>query len=357
MAIGVAIGVAVVACVLALIALLRRPVRGRHAVTMELSLTLLRYDEGLGRLAAQTRRAERWWDDVDPMEQHHIDRALSMWDMAAWYVATGRVERGAFLEVFRWDIVDLWERAYPYVLHRRVDQPSLWPSLTDLYMDAYEDTAGATRPRHEPHTFPQRSVSPEGVSDVEDDESVQPSFTVAPVTVSPPAEAPAPVTVAPVAAAAVTPATVASVEAPLPPEEPVVPEIQPVPHPPVRAADVGWVPPSEEEVAPATDPWTKALRKAGPVSRPYPARRPSLLPPVRQVPEMITEEWQVTPAGRPTRPASEAPRATPSPAPRPTTRPTTRSAQRPAPAAPSLEVDQVIALTEAQTLVRSVVGG
>ncbi|MBK5306278.1 MAG: hypothetical protein JJD92_06270 [Frankiaceae bacterium] len=286
-----AIALAGCACLLALLALVRRPVHGRHAMTMQLSLTLLRYDEGLGLLAAHTRRAHRWWDDVEPAEQHLIDRALSMWDLAAWYVATGRVERRAVLEVFRWNIVDLWERAYPYVLHRRVDQPTLWPSLTDLYLDAYDMSGGTRSPLPEPEAEPSepgpRSVSPEAVEQ------------------------------AAVADAQVSLEAAASLEPQRRP--PVAPErLEPLPHPAVRAADVGWA---------------DALREAGPVT----AARPPLLlraRPIHHHAEIVTEEWG---SGAVTRPA----RSKPAPVRRP----------------PGLEVEQVIDLTDATSGARAQVLG
>src|SRR4051794_13357913 len=141
---GIAIGVALWAGAVALFALMR-PVEGRQALTMQLSLSLLRYDEGLGLLAAQSDRDGQWWEGVDATERHLIDRALSMWDLAAWYVASGRVDGRTVIDVFRWQIVDLWERAYPYIQHRRAEQPTLWLSLADLYLDAY-----AAAPRKAP---------------------------------------------------------------------------------------------------------------------------------------------------------------------------------------------------------------
>jgi hypothetical protein len=139
----VAIALAAWAGIVALFALMR-PVDGRHAMTMRLSLTLLRYDDGLALLSAEARRSETWWLDIDPATQHHIDRALSMWDLAAWYVATRRVDRRAVMDVFRWHIVNLWECAYPYVEHRRQEQPTMWASLTDLYLDAYNERPRTT---------------------------------------------------------------------------------------------------------------------------------------------------------------------------------------------------------------------
>jgi hypothetical protein len=302
--IWIAIGLATGACVLALVALLRRPVHGRHAMTMDLSLTLLRYDEGLGLLAAQARRSDRWWENVDPMDQHVIDRALSMWDLAAWYVATGRVERQAFVDVFRWDIVDLWERAYPYVLHRRVDQPSLWSSLTDLYVDAYETGRESRPPQHVPRHIPPRSVSPESAQTEHLEPLDRPTKT--------------PSTPAPVPAA--------------PSQELSTPE--PVPHPVLRAADVGWPAPPRPLLPATDDSWVRALQEAGPVVPPATRRGASLRMPIRSMPEVVVEELRADAGVRPARPARLM-----------------RLSQ------PSLELDQVIDLTEAQTTVRSSVGG
>src|SRR3954447_1625652 len=95
---GIAIGVAIWAAAVGVFALMR-PVEGRQALTMQLSLSLLRYDEGLGLLAAQCDRDAQWWEDVDHAERHLIDRALSMWDLAAWYVASGRVDGRTVIEV------------------------------------------------------------------------------------------------------------------------------------------------------------------------------------------------------------------------------------------------------------------
>ena len=317
-----AIALAAAALLVALLSL-RRPVAGRHAMTMELSLTLLRYDEGLGLLAAHTRRAHRWWEDVDPAELHLIDRALSMWDLAAWYVATGRVERRAVLEVFRWDIVDLWERAYPYVLHRRVDQPTLWPSLTDLYLDAYDTSAGAVPPRPEPRPQPeQRSVSPIAVEEaavavaqVADDaltahEGQDPPAPPAPVDPAP-IELVEPAPVAPVDLEPVAPVEAVQV-APVDP--------QPVPHEPVHAADVGWG--AQPFHVPVEERWAEALRAAGSSA--------------------FTEEWGSSQADPPR------------PAVRQVVRPASRQVVRP-PA--DLEIEQVIDLTEVTSACRATVLG
>lgn len=139
----IAIFLALWAAAMAAYALLRA-VDGRQALTMKLSLSLLPADEGLDVLAAQTDRSATWWEDADPAERRLVDRALTMWDLAAWYAGAGRVDRRALLAVFRWQVVELWEQAYPYVQHRRTEQPSLWSSLTDLYLEAYD---AGPRPR------------------------------------------------------------------------------------------------------------------------------------------------------------------------------------------------------------------
>lgn len=74
---GLALGLAFWAGVVAVFALLR-PLEGRHVSTMDLSITLLRYDEGLSLLAAHSRRSESWWVDAEPADRQLIDRALSM---------------------------------------------------------------------------------------------------------------------------------------------------------------------------------------------------------------------------------------------------------------------------------------
>jgi hypothetical protein len=272
---------------------LRRGTHGRHARTMQLSLTLLRYDEGLGSLAAQTCRSDRWWEDVDPREQHLIDRALSMWDLAAWYVATGRVERRAVLDLFSWNIVDLWERAYPYVLHRRVTQPSLWAALTDLYVDAYDRHHPANRrrtPARQP--VPARSITPDEVATSLAELSARSG--------------------APEADAAEAPA-----RAPAPAAAPAPPSV--------------------------TDAWALALRKARPATgpRPAPGRRDVWLPPARSFHEAehVTLEWNPPPAG-PTRTES-----------RRSVRPDGRASVVPK------AIDQVIDLTEATAAARPLVGG
>lgn len=202
---GVAVGLAVWAGLVALYALLR-PTQSKKAMTMRLSLTLLRYDEGLALLAQHAARAERWWDDADAREIHLIDRALSMWDLAAWYVATGRVDRQSVLDVFSWQIVDLWERASPYIEHRNLEWPGLWDSLTGLYLDAYDAS-----PRNEVDDWLeerlQRSSTPEEVAE------------------------PAP--------------PVVEAQRPTPP--PVAVDLRPRPDP-----------------EPPRDPWAEALRRAGP---------------------------------------------------------------------------------------------
>jgi hypothetical protein len=157
---GIAIGLALWAGATAVFALLR-PVEGRHVLTMQLALSLLRYDEGLTRLTEQSTRSATWWRDADPADGEVIDRALSMWDLAAWYVRTGRVDRRAVLDVFHWQIVDIWERAYPYILHRRTTQPTLWVSLTDLYVDAH-----AVSPRISAPALPADAVEEELALDV-----------------------------------------------------------------------------------------------------------------------------------------------------------------------------------------------
>jgi hypothetical protein len=219
-----------------------RPVEGRQALTMQLSLSLLRYDEGLGMLAAQSDRDGQWWEDVDPTERHLIDRALSMWDLAAWYVASGRVDRRTVIEVFRWQIVDLWERAYPYIQHRRAEQPTLWLSLTDLYLDAY-----AAAPQPAPGRGPDRGAA---------QPPPPPQVAVKTKTAVP---SPAAVDVPPVVAA----------PPPAPEPEPqVVPEPEPQvvsqPDPPVAQAPEPEAAPAPPPPPPArpTDPWLEALQEA-----------------------------------------------------------------------------------------------
>jgi len=106
---GIAISLALWAGLIAMFALVR-PVEGRHVMTMRLSLNLLRYDEGLAVLESETRRSETWWVEADPRDLHLVERALSMWDLAAWYAQSGRVDRRAVLDVFSRRAVDLWER-------------------------------------------------------------------------------------------------------------------------------------------------------------------------------------------------------------------------------------------------------
>jgi hypothetical protein len=139
-AVALALGLSVIACIAALTALLRQRRVARGATTLQLSLALLRADTGLAQLDACTRRSDTWWTDVADADRREIDRALTRWDLAAWYVARDRADSRVVFDVLGWEVIELWERAYPYVLHRRVEHPTIWSSLTDLYLDAYATT-------------------------------------------------------------------------------------------------------------------------------------------------------------------------------------------------------------------------
>jgi len=110
----------------------------RARLTQQLMLAAARDDGGLRLLAEQVSRRRQWWADADPAERMQVDQVLATWDLIGWYVARRKANQRVVLALFRWRIVDTWEQAYPYVKHRRIEQPGLWTSLDDLYLDAYK---------------------------------------------------------------------------------------------------------------------------------------------------------------------------------------------------------------------------
>jgi hypothetical protein len=120
---------------------LRRP-DARLARTADLLLSL-RVDRGLAVLEQERQRSDVWWADAPPLTRRQIDATLSTWDLVASLARAGRVDQRVVLEHFGAQVLDLWELAYPYVQHRHEQQPRLWESLGDLYLDAFETTPRA----------------------------------------------------------------------------------------------------------------------------------------------------------------------------------------------------------------------
>lgn len=274
------LGLAVWAWLIAVFSLMR-PVENKHVLTLQVSLSLLRDDDGSELLVSNASRSETWWEDADPHERRLIDRTLSMWDLAAWYVAAGKIDPEPIMAVFAGRIVDLWERAYPYVEHCREEQPSSWSSLAEIYLDAYDvDSRPLVRELLPADSQTARSVSPE-------DAPPEPFVEATPPLVVPPV-------VPPETQAAAPPRATVNL---LPPElrrrrtsdrVKVIPDVDgtaPVPQPATRSSPtrhehtgLGWAPVESttsersEEVSAAepADPWAAALRKAGAVSSPSP---------------------------------------------------------------------------------------
>ena len=134
----VAVVLSCTAAVVAVLAFRRSQSERQRGLRLDLSLALLRHEKGLRLLTQHAGRREQWWLDAPDADRQEIDRALSMWELVAWYAHTGRIDRDVVLELFRGRIVDMWEQAYPYIQQRRVEQPELWSSLTELYVDAYD---------------------------------------------------------------------------------------------------------------------------------------------------------------------------------------------------------------------------
>jgi hypothetical protein len=337
LAVAVAVALALVAIALAVLAL-RRPAEGRQGLTMRLSLTLLRYDEGLALLAAHAARGDAWWEDAPAEDRQRIELALSMWDLAAWYVETKRVDRRAVLDVFQWQIVDIWERAYPYIQYRRTQQLTLWASLTDLYLDAYDATplearVGGLSPWLEeplPTVPAPRAVVPDAVAE-----------SVVPVELEPvPATEPERVA--------------AAVQEPAVQEEPAAPEpvaAEPIATEPVVVAAEPTVAPADEpepevivETTPAEprpevrDPWVARLREAGPVVSP--------MAPVPVGADLLRLRQALVHLDNP------APPPVAEPARRPVAAVNTRPVMQ-----LDLAVDQVVDVTESSSVVRRNVSG
>jgi hypothetical protein len=123
---------------------LRRP-DARLARTADLLLSL-RVDRGLAVLEQERQRSDVWWADASPLTRRQIDATLSTWDLVATLARAGRIDQRVVLEHFGAQVLDLWELAYPYVQHRHEQQPRLWESLGDLYLDAFETTPRAEVP-------------------------------------------------------------------------------------------------------------------------------------------------------------------------------------------------------------------
>ena len=134
----IAVVLSCAAAVLATLAFRRSRQERQRGLRLDLSLALLRHEKGLRLLTQHAARDEQWWLDAPAADRHEIDRALSLWELVAWYAHTGRIDREVVVELFRGRIVDMWEQAYPYIQQRREEQPELWSSLTELYVDAYD---------------------------------------------------------------------------------------------------------------------------------------------------------------------------------------------------------------------------
>lgn len=125
-------------------ALLVRRRRGARLMRPELALALINQDGGLNALRLHSGR-DRWWDDAADSDLERVEQALSTYDLLAWCVARGTVDRRVVLAACRDRIVELWEQAYPYVLDRRRISPELWSSLAELYVDAHGASARSGR--------------------------------------------------------------------------------------------------------------------------------------------------------------------------------------------------------------------
>lgn len=144
------VALAVVVGVLLLVVgdeLVRRP-KERLARTADLLLSL-HVEEGLALLEQERQRSDVWWTDAAPLTRREIDRALSSWDLVASLARSGRIEQPVVVQHFGSQVVDLWELAYPYVQHRHEQQPRLWESLAELYLDAFETSHQPSAPQEE----------------------------------------------------------------------------------------------------------------------------------------------------------------------------------------------------------------
>lgn len=160
------------ACSAALLTLLTPRLRHRERTPLlrpELALALVGQDDGLMVLRLRSAQ-DRWWDEAAEAEMDRVDRALSAYDLLAWYVSRGVVDRRVAIEACRDRIIELWEQAYPYVLDRRRTTPELWSFLAELYVDAHTAPVAGRRGAARlpaavgrPHRD-QRSVSPDDTS-------------------------------------------------------------------------------------------------------------------------------------------------------------------------------------------------
>ena len=225
--------------------LLRRP---RRALPVELSARLVHEDDGLRLLQVHARRHEQWWRDAPPAERKAIDRELSTWDLVAWHVRRRDVSLRGVLDVFAWRIVDVWELAHPYAEARRAEQPWLWSSLGDLYLDAYDRTHRQELRKHRTTRSPgpgsrhARAISPDHIAyepapvaaaaaEVAPDPEAAPVPQVAPPApvpqVSPAATHPVPQVAPPAPVPQVAPAATTPVPQVAPPATAPVPQVAP----------------------------------------------------------------------------------------------------------------------------------
>jgi hypothetical protein len=175
------------------------------------------HDDGLNVLRQSSSR-DRWWDDAADGDLDRVDRALSGYDVVAWYVARKVLARQVVVDACGDRIVELWELAYPYVLDRRRTSPELWSSLAELYVDAHaaptSDVPAARLPAAvQSLSRAERSVSPDNIPVVDEP---------APVVRRPVAAAPPPI--APEALSAVVEDVVLAAAPPPGPLRPAAPQ-------------------------------------------------------------------------------------------------------------------------------------
>jgi hypothetical protein len=190
----------------------------RAGVTVDLALALTRADHGLRLLDAHATRSERWWEDAHSEDREAIDRALGLWDLASWYVATGRADREVLLTSYEGQVIDAWEQAVLYVEERRIQQPELWRALEDLYGEA------ADRPRRRTRTSLERfPLAASTYRPVARTKSVSPDVLP---------EFPVPVSAPPVNAPPIDALPIDAEPADLDPVDAVAIDVDPAPEPP-----------------------------------------------------------------------------------------------------------------------------
>ena len=98
----------------------------RRSTLLKLTEQLIdpKMQEGRRLLHAHAEQGDEWWLPTAEGELGHgdadkINAALSLFDIAGWYVERGYIDKKSLLELWARPVVRCWDRAQPYVQMRR----------------------------------------------------------------------------------------------------------------------------------------------------------------------------------------------------------------------------------------------